>query len=976
MAEPGPTPQAPTPQATVRKSRRLQWSYVWLVPIIAAAVGGYLFYRTEIDVGPTIEIGFADGTNVSTGSKVVYRGVQVGTVQSVELDAGLQHVNAVVQLHKPAAGLARAGSQFWIVEPRVSVGQVTGLDTLLSGSYIEVAPGDGAATTRFVGLANPPVVSPGAGDMVFFLEADDAASLEIGSPILYRGIGVGKIAAVALPQDGSRVQLKAAIPPEHASLVRTNSVFWRTSGVHFDLQPLDPKIDISSVESLIRGGVAFATPGPPGEPAGANALFELLDQPPAGSVVAPKPGLHVVLSAAQLGSVAAGNPVYYREVQVGEVMSTGSRATPAPPRSMRWSGSATRRWSRKARCSGTPAACASTPACSAAPRSTWNSRALLAGGVAFATPEQQGTPAKDGSQFVLHDPPKDKWLTWQPVVQLAPARAPIELAESFSVEDMTPAAYTVTTASHVREGPDTIYPVLTTLSEDTTVTVAGKVAEPRLVPGRVGAATGYVWAKLLEPAQAAAAHSEEARSACAACQRALVRAAKIAASIAVVGAAALGAAAARRVAIAATGVTAVAALAAGGGLEASWGRADRILRTSGQHDGGSANARSTFTCRFMAMLSRWNVGAPAITSGTFSRSIERARRARADCAGRVGKLVGGGQDRLSPALSASGCRAPGREGCPDGRRQHAPADPSEGLPGAGLPGRPGRPGRPPRPGLDRGHGKARHPAQCGRRRRAAAFGAGRPGTRAGRAFRLDGEPLGANRYSQGDEHLTIDAPPAAFALEITSRTRPDSNTALEGLYISGGVFCTQCEAEGFRNITYYLDRPDVMAASRPWWRTERSYPVLLPTATWSSPARCPAAATSRSGTTRSRSPVPVRAGGGRSGAARRQFITAADATLRSRFMPRPRHRQVRPRHGALKRAMQWDEERFGREYDLDRFMIVAVNDFNMGAMENKGLNVFNTKYVLARPDTATDAASRAWRPSWPTSTSTTGPATA
>lgn len=377
MAEPGPAPQASTPQATVRRSRRLRLSPVWLVPIIAAAVGGYLFYQSEIDVGPTVEIGFADGTNIAKGSKVVYRGVEVGTVQSVELDSGLQHVNVAAQLHKPAAGLAREGSQFWIVEPRVSVGQVTGLDTLLSGSYIQVAPGDGAEATRFVGLANPPVLSPGGGNLVIFLESDDAASLAIGSPILYRGIGVGEIAAVSLPQDGSRVQLEAAIKPEHAPLVRTNSVFWRTSGVHFDLQPLDPKIDISSVESLIRGGVAFATP------------------------------------------------------------------------------------------------------------------------------VQEGTPVKDRSRFVLHDHSKDEWLAWQPAVLLAPAATPMELAEGFSVEDLAPATFTVTTTSHVREGPDTTYPVLTTLSEDTTVSVTGKVEGHDWYRVEVGGAAGYIWAKLLAPAQTA-----------------------------------------------------------------------------------------------------------------------------------------------------------------------------------------------------------------------------------------------------------------------------------------------------------------------------------------------------------------------------------------------------------------------------------------------------------------------------------------
>jgi len=129
--------------------------------------------------------------------------------------------------------------------------------------------------------------------------------------------------------------------------------------------------------------------------------------------------------------------------------------------------------------------------------------ALLGGGVAFATPDQEGTPAKDGSQFVLHDQPDKAWLEWQPVVKLAPVATPIELAEGFSVEDLAPATYTVATASHVREGPDTTYPVLTTLSEDATVSVTGKVEGHDWYRVEVGDATGYIWAKLLAPAQTA-----------------------------------------------------------------------------------------------------------------------------------------------------------------------------------------------------------------------------------------------------------------------------------------------------------------------------------------------------------------------------------------------------------------------------------------------------------------------------------------
>jgi paraquat-inducible protein B len=500
MAESGPTPQA-----TVRK-HRLRPSYAWIVPIVAAAVGGFLFYRTQIDVGPTIEITFADGTNITNGSKLVYRGVEVGTVQSVQLDASLNHVDIMALLDKPAAGLAREGSQFWIVEPRVSVGQVTGLDTLLSGSYIQVAPGAGAPSRTFAGVPQPPVLTPGEQDLLIYLESDDATSLALNAPVSYRGIAIGKITAITLPQDGARVQLDVAIAPEHAALVRTNSVFWRTSGVHFDLQPLDPKINISSVESLIRGGIAFATPGEPGEAAGANAVFELLDQPPDGAAIDPKPGTLVVLSAAQLGSINVGDPVYYREVQVGEVRATGLEddAGAAQVHAVIW-----QRYAPLVQ-EGTMFWNASglrfhAGLFSGATLDLESLAALLAGGVAFATPDQEGTPAKDGSHFVLHDQPEQDWLQWRASAELQAAPPPAELVAGFSVDDLPPAPYQVTTAAHVRAGPDTTYPVLTTLARGAGVEVTGKVAGEDWYRVQLGDATGYVWAKLLEPAPAAAA---------------------------------------------------------------------------------------------------------------------------------------------------------------------------------------------------------------------------------------------------------------------------------------------------------------------------------------------------------------------------------------------------------------------------------------------------------------------------------------
>lgn len=222
---------------------------------------------------------------------------------------------------------------------------------------------------------------------------------------------------------------------------------------------------------------------------------------------------------------------------------------------------------------------------------------------------------------------------------------------------------------------------------------------------------------------------------------------------------------------------------------------------------------------------------------------------------------------------------------------------------------------------------------------------------------VDGRVLAAEEYTLDADGMTLHRLPDAFVLEVETRIHPDANTALEGLYVSGGNFCTQCEAEGFRKITYYPDRPDVMAVFTTTLVADQTrYPVLLANgnpaqrgeledgrhyAVWHDPFPKPCylfalvagdlACVEDSFTTMSGREVALRL-----------YVRAPDLGKCDHAM------------ASLKRAMKWDEETFGREYDLDIYMIVAVSDFNMGAMENKGLNVFNSRYVLASPDTATD----------------------
>jgi aminopeptidase N len=227
------------------------------------------------------------------------------------------------------------------------------------------------------------------------------------------------------------------------------------------------------------------------------------------------------------------------------------------------------------------------------------------------------------------------------------------------------------------------------------------------------------------------------------------------------------------------------------------------------------------------------------------------------------------------------------------------------------------------------------------------------------ALALDGTPIPPDQYVVTEDRLTIAQPPQRpFRLEIETVIDPSANTQLSGLYRSGQIYCTQCEAEGFRRITYFPDRPDVMAVYTTRIEAEKAEaPVLLANGNLTASGDVP-------GTSRHfavwHDPFPKPSYlfalvGGKLGHVEDHFRTMSgrDVTLRIYVEPGKEDRCLHAMD-SLKRAMRWDEAAFGREYDLDIFMIVAVSDFNMGAMENKGLNVFNDKYVLASPETATD----------------------
>jgi len=230
------------------------------------------------------------------------------------------------------------------------------------------------------------------------------------------------------------------------------------------------------------------------------------------------------------------------------------------------------------------------------------------------------------------------------------------------------------------------------------------------------------------------------------------------------------------------------------------------------------------------------------------------------------------------------------------------------------------------------------------------------------ALVLDGRALDASEYTVDAEGLTIARVPSQFTLEVVTIIHPESNTALEGLYKSSGNFCTQCEARGFRKITYFLDRPDVMARYTTTLIADRlKYPVLLSNGNRgaSGPATGRNAEGRHFATWIDPWPKPsylFALVAGDLVCARDTFTTMSGREVGVEVWVE-QHNLDKCAHAiaAMKRAMRWDEDAFGREYDLDAYMIFSADDFNMGAMENKGLNVFNSKYVLAKAETATDA---------------------
>jgi len=267
------------PRAKIERRRR-GFPVVWLVPVVAAIVAGYLVYGHLQESGATITIKFRDGHGIKAGqTEIRYRGVPIGEVTAIDLSEDEKYVVVKARLRRSASAIAKEGSEFWIVRPEVGFGTISGLSTVITGPYIQVLPGTGKPKSEFVGLESAPA-APERKGLKIILAANHLGSVRPGSPVYYRGIEVGSATSTELNSDATAAHIHLLIGQRYARLVRGGSKFWSVSGLDVHVGLLRGlEISLESLRSLITGGIAFATPDDPNSrPATNGMVFTLYDK--------------------------------------------------------------------------------------------------------------------------------------------------------------------------------------------------------------------------------------------------------------------------------------------------------------------------------------------------------------------------------------------------------------------------------------------------------------------------------------------------------------------------------------------------------------------------------------------------------------------------------------------------------------------------------------------------------------------------
>ena len=315
-------PEDDVPEARARSHRWFSW--VWAVPITAAAIVLWLGVRSYVVRGPTITISFKSAEGLQAGqSTIQHRGVSVGTVEQLELAPDMSHVVVRARTTRSVKDALNENTQFYIVAPHVGVEGISGLSTLVSGAYIEMEPAKGSESRQsFVGLEEPPILRPDAAGRSFTMTTSDLGSLTRGSPISYHGVLVGEVEGYTLAPDGQHVSVTAFIRAPHDRLVHPETRFWNAGGVDVSVGAQGVRLRASSWQQLLSGGIAFETPTSAlnGEPSAAGTSFALYDTKQAASRDPRGEQLvYVAGFSGNLRGLDAGTAVELEGMPVGEV---------------------------------------------------------------------------------------------------------------------------------------------------------------------------------------------------------------------------------------------------------------------------------------------------------------------------------------------------------------------------------------------------------------------------------------------------------------------------------------------------------------------------------------------------------------------------------------------------------------------------------------------------------------------------------
>ncbi len=442
-------------------------SPIWILPIVALLIAGWLVYKSIVDAGIKVVMTFATAQGIEKGkTRVMFRGMPIGLVQGLTINKDFNGVDVQVEFVKSAQSLLTQGAKFWMVEPRISAQGITGLETILRGNYIALKPGKGEEAFQFTALSEPPPMTSTEPGLQIQLTAGNLGSLDTGSMVYFKGIEVGKIQRCALGKDNN-VAIDVFIQKEYAHLLKKKSRFYSVSGITLEGGLSGFKIRTEALSALVKGGIAFFTSGDGKglKDAQNGDVFRLFENRDAalqeGSGITPekiesKEGLQITLETERAGSLKPGDPVYFRQIKVGKV--TQCRLSPDAVSALvdldieRYYAPLVRTDSKFWKASGINM---SFGFFSGAQVKTESLEAMLAGGVAFATPEKQpvkveskhkekgvelneyglekkipakksakpsspsGRVVKKGARFILHDKPEDTWLIWRPVIVLA-----------------------------------------------------------------------------------------------------------------------------------------------------------------------------------------------------------------------------------------------------------------------------------------------------------------------------------------------------------------------------------------------------------------------------------------------------------------------------------------------------------------------------------------------------------------------------